>query len=152
MAKEYKSNIFDLLTAIDRGTYGLYETLTEVQRKEYSPFVTMRWLTGTTDERQILLINSLVNPHAFSLGKHPSLLTKLLVVANGKTQKRYKFIKAPAKAKSASRKLAVVMEYYGYSTREAMQVVHLVDAADALQMANGLGWQKDEVTALKKEL
>jgi hypothetical protein len=56
---------------------------------------------------------------------------------------------------SSSKKIKgmdVVMQYYDYGVREAKSVMHLLSADDIIGMAEELGFQKEELAKLKKEL
>lgn len=151
--KKQKLNIFDILQQIDRGDLHIWENLTEEQRKEFSPFMTMRWMSCTDDVRQIFFLNELINPIVFNMHKHPQLMLKLLTACSSKIQQRYKWIKAPVAVGGVkSRPLQVVKEYYGYPSRQAKDVMTLFSKDDILTMATELGYQKEDMKLLKTEL
>lgn len=78
-----------------------------------------------------------------------SALFKLLAVAATGKAGRVSWIKGPAtKAKRLS--IECISQYYDCSPREASTYKVAVD--DLIEMAEELGWDKDEVTKLKKEL
>ncbi len=147
----YKLDIFELLGKLNNPKSGdIYSTLTEEEKKGFAPIVVLRWMSGTSDERQIMLLNEFVNPYVFALGKHPHLLMLLLQVASSKTNKRYYWqgIKGKQKNVEASR---VVAEYFDMSEREVKTLNPFPPEAEVMQMAESLGWQKEEITKLKKE-
>ena len=154
MAKErtFKLDIFSLLGSIDNSRSGdIYTNLSDDEKKGFAPLVVMRWMTGTSDERQIMLLNEFINPYIFPLAKHPHLLMQSLQVASSKRPKRYTWmgIKGGKKSTLANK---VIAEYFDYSMREVNLLSPRPSDAEILQMAEELGWQKDEVTKLKKEL
>jgi hypothetical protein len=147
----YKLDIFDLLGKINSAKSGdIYSKLSDDAKKGFTPLIVMRWLSGTSDERQIILLNEFVNKYVFTLGKHPHLLMQLMQVASSKTSKRYQWIGVKSNKKNNnSRK--VVQEYFDMSAREVNLMNPFPNEAEIMQMAEELGWQKDEMTALKKE-
>lgn len=151
MAKEYKLDIFKLLAAIDKGDYHYYDKLSDEEKKDFSPLVVMRWMSGTDDPRQTIFLNELANPIVYSLNKHPGLMYKLLVCSSSKVQHRYKWV-GNKKGSTKPKSLEVIKKYYGYSTRAAEDVRSLLSAAAIIEMAEELAYQKDEITKLKAEL
>jgi hypothetical protein len=154
MAKErtFKLDIFQLLGSIDNPRSGdVYDNLSDDEKKGFAPLVVMRWMTGTSDERQVMLLNEFVNPYVFPLGKHPQLLMQSLQVASSKKSKRYGWLGVKGGKKSTLAN-AVIAEYFDYSTREVALLNPRPSSQEILQMAEELGWQKDEGAKLKKEL
>ena len=147
----FKLDIFDLLGKLNNPKSGdIYSKLTEEEKKGFAPIVVMRWMSGTSDERQIMLLNEFVNPYVFALGKHPHLLMLLLQVASSKTNKRYYWLGIKSKQKNIE-SMKVVGEYFDMSDREVSTLNPFPPEAEVMQMAEELGWQKDELTKLKKE-
>jgi hypothetical protein len=149
--KERKLNIFTLLSKIDSSKDDIYLTLSDEEKKEFFPLVVMRWMTGTNDERQIMMLNEFVNPYIYSLSKHPHLLMKLLQICSSKTKKKYNWI---GLKKEVSNKLylKVVTEYYDITEREVLILNPPISKEKVLSHAESLGWDKPEMAALKKEL
>jgi hypothetical protein len=147
----YKLDIFDLLGKINSAKSGdIYSKLSDDEKKGFAPLIVMRWLSGTSDERQIILLNEFVNKYVFTLGKHPHLLMQLMQVASSKTSKRYQWIGVKSNKKNNhSRK--VVQEYFEMSAREVNLMNPFPGEVEIVQMADELGWQKEELAALKKE-
>jgi hypothetical protein len=147
----YKLDIFDLLNRLNSSkSADIYAELSEEERKGFAPLVAMRWMTGTSDERQIMMLNEFVNPYIFSLGKHPHLLMQCLQASSSKVNRRYAWYAIKTSKKSALT-VRVIQEYFGISSREAE--TYLIPPADELlQMAEELGWEKDVLKKLEKEL
>lgn len=143
---------FDLFAGLDRLTAGdlqWYDKLTPEGKKAAAPFVIMRWLSGTSDQSQIVRINTFVNPYAFSLGADKALLFKLLAAATTHRPKRYYWQKAPG-GTSNRMSIGVIQEYFGWSAREAG--LQKFSHEDIMAMAEELGWDGDQLKKLKKEL
>lgn len=147
----YKLDIFDLLSKISNSKSGdIYATLSDDEKKGFAPLVVMRWLSGTSDEQQIILLNEFVNPKVFTLGKHPHLLMQLLQSSNSKTTKRYQWLGIKSKKKNVEA-MKVVQEYFNMSLREVKLLNPFPSETEVLEMAELIGWQKDEISKLKTE-
>lgn len=152
MTTKYKLDIFSLFNKIDSGDLSFYNKLSDEEKKDYSPLIIMRWLSGCNDPRQIVFLNTLVNQMVFPLAKHPELLSKLLVVSSSKQKRRYSWVPQKKAGSKTPNKLRVLLEYYGYSAREAKNYLNILDDDSYVDMATKLGWQKDEISKLQKEL
>lgn len=153
MASEHKLDIFKVLNAANSKNQKFYQGLTEEERKAFAPSVTTRWMSGTSNAGQVMLINEFLNPYVFSLYKHPQLLWQLMTICNiGKSQK-YTWNKLPGKKISSNPNAQkAVMQYYGYSSREAANALQLMDREDILAIVADLGWQPEEIAKIKREV
>lgn len=148
----FKLDIFDTLSKIDNPKSGnIYSKLTDDEKKGFAPLVVMRWMTGTSDERQIILINNFVNPFVFSLGQHPELLMKLMQVSSSKVSRRYQWLPVKNKKRKVEAWRAVA-EYFDMTDREVGLIVPFPSNEEVLSMAEYLGWQKEDIKKLEKEL
>ena len=153
----YKIDLFPLLRNISTKNIAYYDTLTEENLKEFSPFVIMRWLTGCSgadNARQIVYLNEFVNPYAFELNKnHKKLLYNLLTVCTSGRDCRYKFVKTNPKRQSEFPiSVGIIQKMFDYSYRDANATVVLFTDENIINMGTQLGLQKTEITNLKKEL
>jgi hypothetical protein len=145
-------DLFDGLEKISGRDMTWYDRLSPEDKKAASPFVIARWMTGTSDHAQLIRLNTFVNPYGFSLGQEKALLFKLLAAAATGKSRRYQWLKAPG-AKSATKlRLEAIKQYYDVSTREATLYAINIDGETIMQMAEELGWEKEELTKLKKEV
>lgn len=151
--KKYQLDIFKILNKLSQKDRKFFSELSEDDMKSLQPLVLMRWLSGTTDARQIYFLNELVNPMVFSIGKHKQLLLDLLMISAPGKQRMYKWNKAKGKNTSNTPKsLALIRQYYGYSTNHAIDTLRILSNADILQIAEDLGKQPDEIKDITKEL
>ena len=147
----YKLDIFDLLNKLNSSKSGdIYAQLSDDERKGFAPLVVMRWMSCTSDEQQIMLLNEFVNPAVFPLGKHPHLLMRLLQVASSKTPKRYGWISVKSNKKNVEA-MKVVAEYFEMSAREVRLLDPFPSKEEVLRMAEEIGLQNDDFKKLEKE-
>jgi len=150
---DHSLDIFKLLSDIDKGKLNIWESLTDEERKGFAPLITMRWMSGTDDMRQLIYLNELINPVVFALGKHPQLLMKLLTVCSSKQPRRYTWMKQYNPKKAVKRiSIKVIQDYHKCGEREAKDYVVLSTPEDLMLMAEKMGYQKDEIALLKREL
>ena len=151
-AKERSLDIFVLLGEIDKKNYNLWDSLSEDQKKEFSPLVTMRWMAGTTDERQIIFLNEIVNTAVFNLGDHREFLLKLLTVCSSGDKRRYTWInyRLTSSVKN-KRSIQLIADHYQMSLKDAEDTARLFSPLEIMELAEASGMQKDELKLLKKE-
>lgn len=153
MSKERALDIFALLPQLDQKNRQIWDTLTDQQKKEFSALVTMRWMCGTTDVTQLMLLNEVVNTKVFALGHKPELLIKLLAACGSGRPKRYSWIKYKvAGGKKTKRSIQLIIDHYGMSAAEAEESRLLFSDEELLELAQEQGLQRDELNELKKEL
>lgn len=144
-------DLFAFLGKLSRRDLHAYDKLTPEGQKAASPLVIGRWLTGTSDEAQLLRLNTFANPYVFSLGQDKALLFSLLAGACTGSTSRYTWIKPPG-SKAQTRKLQTIASYYGCSLMEAKELLAVTTNETVLQMAEELGYDKDELKKLEGEL
>lgn len=147
-------DLFDCLRQINGKDGKYFSLLSETGKKEYSPFMIQRWLTGADDKRQLLMINTFVNPFTFEFQKdHKELLHKLFAVVSSGQNHRYKF---PKQMKTSTSKMKmstdIISKEYSVSKSEAYDYIATMTDDDIVAMAEGQGLQDKEIKALKKEL
>lgn len=149
----YKVDIFDAISRIDGPrNYQLWNTWSTEEQGGISPLIIMRWMSGTSDKIQIIKLNEFVNPYVFSLANHQELMVQLLHVASSHQPRRYYWQAVKGAADPKKERKKVMMEYYGWSTREMSQITVFPTDEDIVKMAEELGWQTEDVAKLKKEM
>ena len=151
--KTYKLDIFKLLSHISKKDMNFYNELDEQEQKGFVPTVTLMWLAGTNEARQVFFLNELVNPFVFTLYKHPKLLYNLMTCCTSGTNQRYRWIKSTSKKDTNKpESIAVIKETFKYSTLQALEALPLLSNDDILEYAADLGTQKDVIAKIKREL
>lgn len=89
-----KLDLNTVLQALDRKDLNYYNGLTDDEKKSYSAFILMRYMSSLGPQSEsaayaVLITNAVVNSGFFSLGKHPELQHMLLcLTGTGKKQYR----------------------------------------------------------------
>lgn len=149
----FKLDIFKLLGQINSPQSGdIYKTLTDDEKKGFSPLVVMRWLSGTSDAGQIVALNQFANTSVIPLAKHPHLLMLTLQACCSKRNGRNNWLGIKSGTKKTQLRNQVMMEYYEWSSNEMRDCFVFPSDDEIIEMAEDLGWQKDEVAKLKKEM
>lgn len=153
MATTHKVDIFKVLGDINKKDQNFYSKLSDEEKKALHPLVLMKWMSGTTSERQIMFLSEFANRYMFSLSNHKDLLMKLLVVCSPGTWTKYNWNKAKSSKGSKTPMLIdLVKDTYQYSTSKAVEVLPILDDNDILELAIDLGRQTQEIRDIKKEL
>lgn len=142
-------NIFDVLKKIDTRQEDYYDALSDAEQKQLHPLVLTRWLSGVSDPSVILMLNHTTNRYNFALSNHKPLLMRMLLLAASGRSRRYQWLPKVTE-KTNSKAIQVLRQYYSCSEREAKMYVTQHSQDEIIQMANFLGWQKDDVKTLTK--
>jgi len=148
-----KVTIFDILARIDAKDKNFYDDLSESVQKAEHPLVLMKWMAGTTDPMKTTMLNEVVNPYAFNLHRHKPLVMKLLTICADGHRTRYKWTKLKkGKTTKYPTLTDIVKRVFDYSTQKAVDVIPLLSDDQLLEYADHLGFQKDEIRNVKKEI
>jgi hypothetical protein len=145
-------DIFWVLNQLDSKNFELWDQLTEDQRKEVSPFVILRWLTGCADPEQLVMLGEVASACLFEFGQQKELMLKVLAACTANGGKRYKWVNPKGATKSSSKAVQLIALTYKMSLRQATEVRPQFTAEEIVELATAQGWQKDEVKELQKEL
>lgn len=149
---DHKLDIFELLKEIDKGNYRYFDNLTEEQIASFSPLVVMRWMSGTDDAKQILRLNTILNPRIYNLAKHKELLYKTLCVCSNKQYKRYTWMKVlnAKKVGNCDDVLQIIAKYYSTSIKDSKQIQKILSVEDFTGILTSLGYQTEDIKKYKK--
>lgn len=92
--KKYKLDLKTVLNAIDNQDLTFYDRLSDEDKKAYSPYVLMRYISSLTSQNQlaplaVIATNDLVNIGFAQYNKYPDLIHRLLCLA-GMGGKQYR--------------------------------------------------------------
>lgn len=92
MSKDYKNNLSDILNSLDKKDYTIYNKMSDEQKKEFQPFVLMRFMSSVPNDDEslysLVLVNEYVNKYFWDLSTDKELQSKLLS-ASGLGNKKY---------------------------------------------------------------
>lgn len=143
--------IKELIQQIKNKNYSYYNSLDDTQKKSISMYMVQIWLSRTCSKEQIIRYNSLLNPFVFNLSKHPQLLYFLSCVIS-KSERIYNTWVPILKKESVNKVLLLIQNNFGYNASKAMDAIKILSDDDIISIAEENGLQKDEITAIKKEL
>lgn len=148
-----KIDIFRILNQADKKNILFYQQLSEEEKKSFSPFLIQRWLSGTVDSRQVIFLNELLNPFIFSFFNHKHLLWLLITICTNGNIQKYSWNKLPGKQQTHSKPetINIISQYYGYSKKQAKEILNLLSYEEIIWYAEQLGKQPEEIIKLKKE-
>lgn len=123
-----KSDLFGFLKKMNQEDYGYIDRMSDEEARDLAPFVLLMWANGAQGPNahiHILLTDMYCNPYVFSLGRHPKLLLKLFVAANGGIDNcRYQFVKSgPTKE---SKDLYAICQFYDCGMTDARQIKRIL--------------------------
>lgn len=144
----HKFNIFDILGKLSQKK----RDFSDEEIKAFQPMVIQRWLSGTQNERQVYLINSFANRYCWSLANHKELLINLMTIASPGRMYKYQWLRRDVKSSKTKLSEVVVAKYYNYPLRRAAEAVSMLENDVILGYAEELGYQKEQIRDLKKEL
>lgn len=148
-----KITIFDILGRIDTKDTHFYDDLPEKVQKAEHPLVLMKWMAGTSDPLKTMMLNEIINPYVFSLHKHKPLVMKLLTICANGNRTRYKWTKLKKGSTAKFPVLTdVIKQTFDYNTTKAVEALPLITDDQLLTFCDQLGFQKDELKNVKKEI
>jgi hypothetical protein len=146
-----KLDIFGTLREVDKRNINYYDNLPPDVQKSFAPVMFMRWYSSGSD-MHTKLMNATMNPLVFKMYKHPGLMYKLMVACSDGKQRQYSWIKKKTKDKSAPTATAAVKAYYDCSHKDAVRYRKQFSLDDILEIADELGYDKEQVKKIKTEL
>lgn len=149
--QEYKLDIFNCLSQINKKNIHFYDNLPEENKKGFLPLIVMRWLYRSPHELQVILLNQIVNPYIFSLGKHPRLIYKLMTTTAVQANTNYIW-KSKKQEINLPMTLGIIAKFYNISKREAKLHLDSFTSEDIFSMGEDIGMQIEDLKKLKQEL
>lgn len=162
MAAEKKKpplDIFKVMSAIDNRKFGFYKTMSDEEKKAFSPLVIMRWISAVRGSREIneyylQIVNELVNKNLWDpcLSKHPELLYLLLAHSGIGSKVDHEWIKGFSREKKSKLVEFLKQFYPTASTKELEFFITINSKEQLISLVNDSGMQDDEAKSLIKEI
>ncbi len=143
MAKQYKNDIFKVITELDKRNYNFFRNYDNDQYKELQPYTLLRWLSATQSyndldaEYYILSTNNLVNTYIFNLSEHKELLLNLLCASGSGKWVKHAWI--PMKTNKVDKQDKVLKDFYNLSDEEWDIKKEIISSEDIEEILRYLG-------------
>lgn len=147
--KKYKLDIFEVLENIDKRNFNYYATLDDNLKKEFVPFVTMKWLSQVNaspeiSEYYLLMVNDLLNREFWALRNHPELIWKLMCVIGIGQKMRHEWVPMTKQSKTPKLDELFKKKYPTVGEKE-LETLRRVATKDAIvRLCEDLGMEKKE--------
>lgn len=142
-----------LLSALDRKDYFYYSKLSEDDKKSFSAWTTMRFLSSANNDLGMLytvLTNEVVNEGFSKLSKHPELQMMLMAICGAGTKQYHPWIKPPRKqAKNKFQEILLRLHPAANST-ELDLLETLYTDADKVELLLSIGYSDKEIKDICK--
>lgn len=143
-----------VLPNLDAGNLEFYNSLTEQQKKEFSPFVIMKFMSAVRNKNDIpyhlIAVNRAVNRDFWELKDYPDLQYLLLAICGMGSKKRHYF---PGKQLSDTPLFKFVKECYPFMKVDEVQMFLDINTPDdIIQIAKDFGLQDSELKQIKKNV
>jgi hypothetical protein len=138
-----KLELSKTLEAFDRRNYDYYNSLPDDLKKQFAPFVLMRFMSsapnqGGMHEYHLQLVNHFINKEFWLLSKHPDFQHLLLCLCGTGSKQFHKWI--PANSKKNVKWLELFKEKYNnLSDLEIKIIAKTHDEQDILTLAMQMG-------------
>ena len=143
-----------MLEAIDTNDFDFYSNLTPDQKKEFSPWLAMRYASsaqGNMAPHYLLMVNDIVNSNFTELKKHPDLQWTLLAVCGCGRPTFHPWV-PPGKGKRKKDKVRDLLHsrypLLKYDDIERMLLINTED--DIRELAQDMGMDEKEIKELFK--
>lgn len=144
-----------MLNAIDNNDLEFYNNLNEDQKKEFSPWVAMRFASSAAGGNVVssfylMMVNELVNKNFNDLYKYPALQWKLLACCGAGQKIYHPWIKPPKGVKKNKLESLISKTYPGANYDEIQMMLELNTDAELKQLAKEMGYDDKEIKDLFK--
>ena len=157
MAKKPKAkpklDIKEVMSALDTNDKDFYSRLTEEQKKEFSPWLVMRWASsvgGNYSDYYLIMVNDLVNENFNDFKHHPELQWKLLSLCGVGFKQYHQFIRPP-KGRTKSKIQKFLLEVYPTAKYSDLELIESINTVDELkELAKDHGYDDKQIKELFK--
>ena len=143
----------ELLRSIDIKDGGFYGSLTEKQKKAFSPWVAMRYASSAAkhSEYYLLMVNELVNCNFNVIAKHPELAWRLISACGCGSPVFHPWVPVPTKKKSQSGITQVLSDLNPTWNKQELELFLKLNTKKELEeYFSGFGFPSKEIKELVK--
>ncbi len=143
-----------VLPNLDAGNFEFYNSLTDQQKKEFSPFVIMKFMSAVRNKKDIpyhlIAVNRAVNRDFWELSDYPDLQYLLLAACGSGSKKRHYF---PGKQLSDTPIFKFLKDCYPFMKADEVQMFLDINGPDdIIQLAKDFGMQDSELKKFMKDV
>lgn len=143
----------DMLQAIDRNDFDFYSRLDKEQKKDFSPWLAMRYASsanGMAAYHYLLMVNDIVNVDFTSLKNHPELQWKLLATCGMGRNTFHPWI-PPGKATKKDKRIEFLRQIKPHLSSDELGLWAALNTDDDLkELAAEYGYEDSEIKQLLK--
>ena len=138
------------LAAVDLRNYDFYEKLTDQEKKDFSPYVLMRYVSNTEGDRDLQewfleRTNELVNKDHWTLSKnHKALLWKLFASCGAGVKTYHPYLKAGSKAKANKIEKLLAEIYPSRKLEDIKLQASMMTKEDREELFDHMGFDKKQ--------
>jgi len=138
------------LSAVDHRNYDFYDNLTDEEKKVFSPYVLMRYVSNSDGDRDIqewflTRVNDNVNKDHWSLSKnHKALLWKLFAATGAGMSVKHQYLKMGSKEKAVKIEKLLCDLYPAIKMAEIKMLARQMTAQDKTNLFDSLGFDKKQ--------
>ena len=139
------------MQALDRKDRNYYDDFTDVDRKQFSTFLMLKWganVSGSADLQAYYLraMNERVNKNFFDLGKHPKLQWLMCTTVSPAMGGQYHYwLKAKKKEGDNKAQKFLAKLYPNMKSDEIDLLAKINDRRDLTDLARKLGWDDRQI-------
>ena len=155
--KPAKPSTFHLLEVLESRDLSALDNMSEADRKALGAYMPMRWMAGSDNPRQVVFINALVNQFIWNLpqnkdGKSNDDIIRAMLMICGSGQSGWRKRKFRKLKGESSAKISAIKAFFEYTTKEAVEAAGLLTDEQVIDIAEQLGYGKEEMKKLRDEL
>jgi hypothetical protein len=138
------------LANVDLRNYDFYDSLTPEEKKEFSPYVLMRYVSNVEGDRDmqewfIERTNELVNKDHWTLSKnHKALLWKLFAGTGVGVKTYHPYLKAGSKEKAVKIEKLLAEIHPAMKMTEIKMLAKMMDKKDKEELFDKMGFDKKQ--------
>ena len=138
------------LAGVDLRNYNFYDNLTEGEKKSFSPYILMRYVSNSDGDREIQewfieITNELVNKDHWNLSKnHKALLWKLFAGVGVGAHMRHQYLKAGAKEKANKIEKLLCELYPAMKMSDIKLLASMMTKEDKQELFDKMGFDKKQ--------
>ena len=138
------------LNSVDRKVYDFYDNLSDQEKKEFSPYILMRYVSNVQGDNDIQewfieMTNELVNKHHWVLSKnHKALLWKLFAATGAGVTCYHPYLKGASKEKAVKIEKLLCDLYPAMKMAEIKMLAKSMTKEDKIELFDKMGFDKKQ--------